>query len=118
VRERARSTDETFIMGLEIGSALLFLVPTYGQSFNSGSLLYFLLGIVYSLLFVGLGVLFSRRLMQQIGAVALIFAVLIQTREFLLGLPRWLVVGIIGFAIMAAALYLSIRRRGEKREAT
>jgi hypothetical protein len=116
LRERQRTTDETLINALEIGAALLFLLPTYGQSFNSGSLLYFGLALIYSLLFVGLGVMYSRRLMQQIGAIALVVAVLIQTREFLLGLPRWLVVGIVGFAIMAAALYLSIRRRGEKRE--
>jgi hypothetical protein len=116
MREQRRSTDTTLINALELSSALLFLLPTYGQSINSGSLLYFLLAIVYSLLFVGLGIMFSRRFLQQIGAVALIFATLLQSREFLLGLPRWLVVGVIGFAIMAAALYLSIRRRGEKRE--
>lgn len=117
IRERQRGSDESLVMWLEIGSALLFLLPTYGQSFNSGSLLYFLLALVYSLLFVALGVMFRRRLLQQIGSVGLIIAVFLQTREFFLGLDRWLVVGIIGFALIAVALYLSIRRRGEKRKA-
>jgi hypothetical protein len=118
IRERQRATDASLVKLLELGSAFLFFVPTFGQSFNSGSLWYFLLGIVYSLIFVAVGVMFSQRFMQQIGAVGLIITVLIQTREFLLGLDRWLVVGIIGLALLLTALYLSVRRRGVKRQAT
>ena len=117
IREAQRETDAVLVTGLEGFAAALFFLPTLAQILDSGNLFYFGAGIIYSLVFVALGVLFQRRLLQQIGAVGLIATVLVQTREFFFNLPRWLVVGVIGFGLIGAALYLSLRRRGEKKPA-
>ena len=97
------------------GTSILLIVPTLWQIFSEQLLIYFLLGIIYSLVIVGIAITFSQSRLRTFGSLMLVFVVLLQSREFLFGLPRWLIVGVVGFGLLSVGLYLSLRRRDVKK---
>jgi hypothetical protein len=110
-RERERQIEGIVVNMLLVLGALFFFFPTLGQIGDTGLLVYFLLGIAYALGFVAYGVTLDMPLARQIGVVALVLVVLVQARDFFLNIPRWFVVGLVGFGLIGTAVYLSVRRR-------
>ncbi|MEO1165395.1 MAG: hypothetical protein AAFV98_16535, partial [Chloroflexota bacterium] len=98
-----------------LGAGLLML-PTLAQIINQGDLIYFALGILYALAVAGLGISFDIRRLRTVGAISLVLVVLAQTSEFLIALPRWLIVGVVGFGLLGAGLFLALRNRNTPTE--
>lgn len=111
-----RDSDHSYIEILQFAASAILMLPTLGQIVNEQSLLYFGLGVVYSLIIAAIGITLSQTRMRTIAAISLVLVVLSQSSEFLLNLPRWMVVGVIGFGLIGAGLYLSIRRRNVKKQ--
>ena len=108
--------NPTRITFLQLGAAAVLMLPTLGQIVYEQSLLYFALGVIYSLVLGAVAITFSQARMRTIAAISLVLVVLSQSSEFLLNLPRWIVIGVIGFSLIGAGLYLSIRRRNVKKQ--
>jgi LPXTG-motif cell wall-anchored protein len=62
---------------------------------------------------VALGITFQVRLLRLAGVGAIILAVLPQTYNYILSLPRWVVVGILGMLFLGLAIFLLLRRKEE-----
>lgn len=95
-------------------SAAIFLLPTYYQSMTSG-LLFTGLAIAYSLIFVVIGILYRNSISQLVGVSGVVIATLIPTGNFLLNLPIWIFVLIIGLSLIGVAVFLTVRRRNLKK---
>ena len=107
--------DENSAFGLQFLGAIFLMLPTFSQIIYDSSLLYFGLGVVYSLIFGAIAISFKQVRLRTLSAVSLVLVVLLQNRDFFTNLPRWLVFGAIGFGLLGAGLYLSIRRRNVER---
>ncbi len=110
-REIEREVNANVVNVLVGFGGASFFLTTLVQIGDTGLLAYFLLGILYALLFVAFGVTLNWPLARQIGIVALVLVVLVQTRDFFFNLPRWFIVGLVGFGLIGAAVFLSMRRR-------
>ena len=111
---RANSRDENGAAqatALEVLAGLIAFMPILGQITSSGDLIYLLVGVGYALTFVGGGIAWERVLQRRIGTVGLVAVVLLQTRDAFFGIPRFLVVLIIGFGLIGAAVYLAFRQQ-------
>ncbi|GAB5490127.1 MAG: hypothetical protein Phog2KO_03420 [Phototrophicaceae bacterium] len=107
--------DENSAFGVQFLGAIFLMLPTFSQIIYDSSLLYFGLGIGYSLIFGAIAISFKQVRLRTLSAVSLVLVVLLQNRDFFTNLPRWLVFGAIGFGLLGAGLYLSIRRRNVER---
>jgi|GEM_PF-6938530 len=118
IKRIRRSTDgnNEYLFPLQLIAVAVLMTSTLGQIVYEQSLLYFGLGVVYSLAIAAIAITFSQSRLRILASVSLVLVVLSQSSEFLLNLPRWVVVGVIGFGLLGAGLYLSIRRRNVKKE--
>lgn len=101
--------DNTLLFHI-LGVGFLML-PTLSQILSDGLLVYFVLGLVYALGIAAIGITFDTRRLRTWGAIALVLTVLAQTGEFIIALPRWLLVGGVGFGLLGAGLFLALRNR-------
>lgn len=60
---------------------------------------------------LGAGITLSYKLHRLGGIIGIVFAVLPQTYNYILALPRWVAVGIVGFIFISVAIYLSLKRK-------
>lgn len=97
---------------LGIGSLIgLTLLQNLGAASGNP---YALLAGAYSIGFVFWGNYTQKKLYQQVGGVGVALSVLIQSSDFILNLPRWLLVGVVGLSLIGLALWL-LNKRGEKK---
>lgn len=106
------SADTVFFLDF-LSSSVIYL-PTYVQASNNHNLIYTGLAIVYGLGHIIWSNQSGRRVYQQIGAGAIVLAVLLQTSDFIFALPRWLVVGLMGLSLISLALWLLLHRHPKK----
>ncbi|MCX6808487.1 MAG: hypothetical protein NTW50_02365, partial [Candidatus Berkelbacteria bacterium] len=86
---------------------LIFLtLPTFIQSIAFNDPLYGLILGIESLGLVIAGIAASHKITLRFGIVALVIDVLYQSREFIAEIPKWLIIGLVGLAIMIGATYL------------
>ena len=109
--------SDTRTFALQFVASIILIFPTLGQIIYESSFLYFILGVIYSLIIGAIAITFKETRTRTLSAIALVLVVLFQSQEFLINLPRWVVIGIVGFGLIGAGLYLSIRRRNVKNEA-
>lgn len=85
----------------------VILLPTL---FQSEQILYAVLLGLYGLILILLGTHLGKTGYRASGFLALALAVIIQTVDYVLLLPTWLLVGVVGLAILALAVYLLNKR--------
>jgi hypothetical protein len=98
-----------------IGLILLIVIPFF-MSFGDERIKYSLVLLAEGLGLIGLGNSFSYKLYRYAGFAAVILAVLPQTYEYVLSLPRWLLVGLIGILLLGTAITLLLKRDDTNKE--
>jgi hypothetical protein len=104
--------DATAVLGLSF-----LTIPTLCQSFlTDNKLIYALvLGLEsIALILVGIGI--NYKLILRWGIVFIIVDILYQTRDHILAIPKWMIIGIVGIIILAGATYLLSKRSKEEEE--
>lgn len=95
-----------------IGMFLLLASPFF-LSFGIHQVKYSLILFVESVLFVFAGISLRNILYRYAGFAGIVLAILPQTYNYILSLPRWVVVGILGLAFLAFAIFLLLKRKEE-----
>lgn len=95
---------------LTVIGLILLLTPPIFLSFGPDATRYSLFLGLTGILFTGLGISLSYNKYKYSGVIGIIFAVLPQTYNYLLYLPRWIVVGIIGIVFLGTAIFLLLKR--------
>lgn len=113
--QRRKHTPENSIIFDGLG--LLFLlspsvISVFGDDALKHTVVLFLLGVCL-LVF---GISYASTLYKRAGIASLIYAVFSQTYEYIYQLPRWVVVGILGFGLIGTALFLLLRRHDERKK--
>jgi len=100
--------DNANILNL-LGCCIL-IIPTFFLSQTSGYLYSALVGAL-GLLLLLIGITAKNRIYQFSGSAGIILAIIPQTFQYLLSLPKWLIVGIIGLIFVGFAIFLLLRRK-------
>lgn len=95
---------------LTVIGLILLLAPPIFLSFGPDATRYSLFLGLTGILFTGLGISLSYNKYKYSGVIGIIFAVLPQTYNYLLYLPRWIVVGVIGIVFLGTAIFLLLKR--------
>ena len=96
---------------LDLLGLFFLLVPTLFLSFGQDAIKYsVILGILGISLFV-LGISLSHRIFKFGGIASIVAAIVPQTYSYILSLPRYLIVGVLGLTFLAVATYLLMRRQ-------
>lgn len=95
---------------LNILGLLFLLVPPFLFSFGDNAVKYSLVLGIEGVIVMMSGITLSRKIFRYAGLTALILAILPQTYSYIYSLPRWVVVGILGFSFLLFALFLLVRR--------
>ena len=111
--ERHNEHDNANILNL-VGNGML-IIPTFflAQS-NSGWFYPVVLGGI-GLSLLGIGISTKIRTYQFSGSAGIILAIIPQTFQYLLLIPKWLLVGIVGLLFVVAAIFLLLKRDENKR---
>lgn len=83
------------------------LLLSFGNEAMKYSVVLGFLGIIL----LGVGITISYKLYWWGGIAGIVFAVIPQTYNYILALPRWMVVGIFGLIFIIVAIFLLLRRK-------
>lgn len=96
---------------LDLLGLFFLLMPPLFLSFGDEAMKYSVtLGLV-GIALLGVGITLSYKLYRYGGIAGIVFAVIPQTYNYILALPRWVVVGTVGFTFISVAMYLLLRRK-------
>ena len=70
---------------------------------------------ILGIILLSLGISIKNRIYEFSGAAGVILAIIPQTFQYLLALPKWLVVGIAGLSFVVVAIFLLLKRDENKR---
>ncbi len=92
-------------------SVLLLLLPPLTSSFDENATVYSVILGLEGIILVMLGITFSQKMFRYAGVAAIVLSILPQTYSYILALPRWLIVGILGIVFLAVAIFLLLKRK-------
>lgn len=96
---------------LDLLGLFFLLMPPLFLSFGDEAMKYSVtLGLV-GIVLLGVGITLSYKLYRYGGIAGIVFAVIPQTYNYILALPRWMVVGIFGLIFISVAIYLLLKRK-------
>jgi hypothetical protein len=95
---------------LAVIGALILYLPSFILSFDTNPAKHTLALILAGITFISSGISLQAKIFRDLGIIGIIIAVVPYTYTYILGLPRWLVIAIIGALFIAVALYLLLRR--------
>lgn len=107
-QKRLTNTDNSEILNLVSGLSLVGISAS--QAADDRSLTYSGLLVVYGLALLSWGNYSASQILRIIGVLAFVAVVLIQTQDFILSLPRWLLVGLGGLVVICVAVFLLFER--------
>jgi len=105
--------DNANILNL-IGCGTLIVPTFFLAQVNSGYFYAVTVGIL-GIILLSLGISIKNRIYEFSGAAGVILAIIPQTFQYLLALPKWLVVGIAGLSFVVVAIFLLLKRDENKR---
>lgn len=82
------------------------IMPLFFQSFGQEHVSEAIYLAAEGLVFAGIGISLQEKTFRYGGALAIALAIFAQTSDYILNLPRWLLVGMLGFVILTVAIYL------------
>lgn len=95
---------------LNVIGLFFLLLPPIILSFDVEPTKYSVFLGISGILLTGLGISLSYKIYKYGGIIGIIFAVLPQTYNYILELPRWIVVGMIGIIFLTVAIFLLLQR--------
>lgn len=90
------------------------LLPTILQSLGTNGFAYSLVLALEGIILVGMGISLNYKQYTYAGIFAIVFAIISQTYSYIFALPRWVVVGVMGLAFIAVAMYLMTHRKEDQ----
>ena len=96
---------------LTLIGCLFLLVPPFFLSFGANAVLYSLVLGGFGICLIALGITWNDVYYRYAGVAGVVLAVLPQTWDFVLSLPRWVLVGGAGALFIGTALYLMLRKK-------
>ena len=105
--------DNANILNL-IGCGTLIVPTFFLAQVNPGYFYAVTVGIL-GIILLSIGISIKNRIYEFSGAAGVILAIIPQTFQYLLALPKWLVVGIAGLFFVVVAIFLLLKRDENKR---
>lgn len=99
---------------LDLLGLFFLLMPPFFLSFGIEVMKYSVILGLIGIALLGLGITLSHKLYRWGGVVGIVFAVLPQTYNYILLLPRWVAVGMVGLLFIGTAIYLSMKRKTDE----
>ncbi len=100
---KRQQQDTNVLIGLGLAISIL---PLFFQSFGQEGVFYAIYLALEGLLLIAIGIGLQEKILRIGGVVAVVLAIFAQTSEYILNLPRWLLVGGLGILILTTAIYL------------
>ncbi len=110
---RYRKGDESTRKLLDLAATLCLIFPTLGQAWEVNGAIYALILGAEGAVLVLLGNSLAYKVYTFAGTAAIILAVVSQTYNYILSLPRWIITGIGGLAFLILAVYLLVYRKDQ-----
>jgi hypothetical protein len=111
---RLLEKDHTNYQNVTFLGALTIFFPSFVAAFGSEAgkhaIVMFTIGCAY----LGAGITLPQRFYRLIGVTGIVLAVLPQTYTYLLHLPRWITLALLGILFISGALYLLLKRQHPK----
>ncbi|OQA04005.1 MAG: hypothetical protein BWY68_00560 [bacterium ADurb.Bin400] len=108
---KGENTNRDWLAAISLG---FLTIPLFFQASAPDGHMYGLILGVESVALILAGIALAYRLLIQWGSVALIIIVLHETKDILYALPKWLIIGGVGMALLSAATYLLLNRHSQE----
>lgn len=90
------------------------IIPTFFLAQSQGSMYSITLAVI-GIVMIAVGISIKNRTYQFSGSGGLILSILPQTFQYIMSLPKWLIVGIIGFVFVIVAIFLLLGKDDKKK---
>ncbi len=103
--------DEKNRNTLDLLGMFFLLTPSFFLSFGSEAMKYSVTLGLMGIILLAAGITLSNKFYRYGGVAGIVLAVFPQTYNYILALPRWVGIGIVGILFLSVAMYLLIKRK-------